>query len=331
MEVIQTLLSDFDPGTLLPELDTMPGKIALLARIVIMAGPVILSVLGLWYLILPPKEANHSVGYRFFWGMSSVESWRFTQKVAGATWAVLGIVLSLIMYVISGGFGKMEMMDILWRCVECIFWEMGLIAVSCLAIDLIVVFTFNSKGIRRREKKVSKNTAAEQVEAEVRKVEKEVKSFVHNVSQKLPQSISLPKKKQMPDLAAETEDTPAEQAVETIAMAEETPAQQEMPVVEETAAEETAAEETAAEEAAPAAEEAAPVAEEAVPEEIQEEAQPAVQEEAQPVEKAQPEEAPAQPETAPAPAQVYAPYQQRKNPYGTKKRYTNGNKKKGKK
>lgn len=319
MDVIQTLLSDFDAGTLLPELDTMPGKIALLARIVIMAGPVILSVLGLWYLLLPPKEANHSVGYRFFWGMSSVESWRFTQKVAGATWAVLGIVLSLVMYVISGGFGGKELMDILWKCVECIFWEMGLIAVSCLAIDLIVVFTFNSKGVRRREKKAGKNTAAEQVEADVRKVEKEVKSFVQNVSQKIPQNISqkLPKKK-----AAVTEEAPASEAVETVAIVEEVPAQSE-PAAQE-------AQEPAGEEVAPATQETAPESGETAP--AAEEAAPAAPEETEPAaEEAQPAQEQPEKEAPPAPAQVIAPYQQRKNPYGTKKRYTGGNKKKGKK
>lgn len=306
MEVIQTLLSDFDPGSFLPELDTMPGKIALLARIVIMAGPVILSVLGLWYLILPPKEANHSVGYRFFWGMSSVESWRFTQKVAGAVWSVLGIVLSLVMYVISGGFGDKEMMDILWKCVECIFWEMGLIAASCLAIDLIVVFTFNSKGIRRREKKTASGTAAQQVEAEVKKMEKEVKSFVHNVSQK------IPKKKAMP---AVTEEAPAvtEEAVETVAAVEQMPA---MEKAEE--AEQTSEEAAAVPEEAPAAQEDAPA--------VQEEA-PAVQEEAPAAQEEAPAEAQEQSKSAP----VYAPYQQRKNPYGTKKRYPSGTKKKGKK
>ena len=72
MDFIKSLLSDFDISSLLPKLDSLLSKVELLARIVVMAGPVILLVLGLWYLLLPPKEANYAVGYRFFWGMSSV-------------------------------------------------------------------------------------------------------------------------------------------------------------------------------------------------------------------------------------------------------------------
>ena len=188
MDFIKSLLGDFDVSSLLPKLDTMLSKVELLARIVVMAGPVILLVLGLWYLLLPPKEANYAVGYRFFWGMSSVESWRFTQLVAGIAWSILGSILSLVMYLLSGGFRGKPLMDIVWKSVEYVFWEMGLLAVSCLIIDLIVVFTFNSKGIRRRPKKNPGKTDAEIVE-------EEVKRFVHDVNEKLHQKPSLDKVK----------------------------------------------------------------------------------------------------------------------------------------
>lgn len=190
MDFIKSLLSDFDISSLLPKLDSLLSKVELLARIVVMAGPVILLVLGLWYLLLPPKEANYAVGYRFFWGMSSVESWQFTQLVAGIVWSVLGLMLSLVMYLLSGGFRNKPLMDIVWKCVEYVFWEMGLLAVSCLIINLTVVFTFNSKGDRRREKK-KKNKG--KTDAEV--VEEEVKRFVHDVNDKLHQKPSLDKVK----------------------------------------------------------------------------------------------------------------------------------------
>lgn len=153
MEFFMNLLSDFDPAALLPQLDTMLGKVELLARIAVLIGPAILLVLGLWYLLLPPREANHTFGYRFFWGMSSVESWRFTQKVAGITWALLGLAMGGVMYFLTTGFRGKEMIDMLMLAVQCIFWELGFVAISCLFIDIFVVIKFDSKGISRAEKK----------------------------------------------------------------------------------------------------------------------------------------------------------------------------------
>lgn len=294
MDFIKSLLSDFDISSLLPKLDSLLSKVELLARIVVMAGPVILLVLGLWYLLLPPKEANYAVGYRFFWGMSSVESWRFTQLVAGIVWCVLGLLLSLVMYLLSGGFQDKPLMDIVWKCVEYVFWEMGLLAVSCLIINLTVVFTFNSKGDRRREKKNKGKTDAEVVE-------EEVKRFVHDVNEKLHQKPSLDKVKaagaallhkkeaaplppaqQVQAMPALEQPAEAVDAAEPVAvpMVEEIPAAQEAPVeeaaaqeapvvlpvaapvVEASAAEVPApAEETSAAQEIPAAQETEPVEE----------------------------------------------------------------------
>ena len=289
MDFIKSLLSDFDFSSLLPKLDSILSKVELLARIVVMAGPVILLVLGLWYLLLPPKEANYAVGYRFFWGMSSVESWRFTQFVAGIVWSLLGLVLSLAMYLLSGGFKDKPLMDIIWKCVEYVFWEMGLLAVSCLVINLTVVFTFNSKGERRREKKRKDMTDAEILEDEV-------KHFVHNVNEKLHQKPSLdkvkaagaallPKKKETAPLAEASAMPALEQPAEPAALpvAEETPVVKATPVVEEIPAvqEAPAVEAPAAEEAPEVIPVAVPVAEETAEEVPGEE--PAAQE-------AQPEE-----------------------------------------
>ena len=247
MDFIKSLLSDFDISSLLPKLDSLLSKVELLARIVVMAGPVILLVLGLWYLLLPPKEANYAVGYRFFWGMSSVESWQFTQLVAGIVWSVLGMMLSLVMYLLSGGFRNKPLMDIVWKCVEYVFWEMGLLAVSCLIINLTVVFTFNSKGDRRREKKNKGKTDAEVVE-------EEVKRFVHDVNEKLHQKPSLDKvkaagaallhKKEAAPLppAQQVQAMPAlEQPAEAVKAAEP----EAVPVVEETPVAEAPVEEAA--------------------------------------------------------------------------------------
>ena len=145
-------LDDFDISKLLPDLGTMLGKVDLVLRIGVLLAPLVILALGLLYFLTPPKEANHSFGYRFYWGMSSVESWRFTQKLAGAVWSVLGFVMLLVMALLCSSFKGMEAMSMVEKAVKYLFWELILIAISCVAIDVTVMVLFDSKGVRRSEK-----------------------------------------------------------------------------------------------------------------------------------------------------------------------------------
>lgn len=146
------LMDEFDPASLLPELDTIIGKIAFVARIAVMIGPIVLLVMGLLYIFASPKEANYHFGYRCYFGMGSVEAWRFTQRLAGIVLGALGLVLSIVMLLISGGFGKMETMDLLWRAVYCVAWEAGLAAAGCIAVNTAVMIRFDGKGEYRKKK-----------------------------------------------------------------------------------------------------------------------------------------------------------------------------------
>ena len=57
----KSLMDDFELASLLPELDAILGKLALLARIAVLIGPVMLLVMGLLYFFASPKEANGSL------------------------------------------------------------------------------------------------------------------------------------------------------------------------------------------------------------------------------------------------------------------------------
>lgn len=155
MEYIKKFLETLDPSVLLPDLNQMLDKVHLLVRISVLIGPLVLMILGLIYLLLPPKEANHSLGYQFFWGKSSVECWRFTQRLAGFAWSVLGLVLLVVMYFISNGFAGKEAMDMISAAAHCILWELVLIAVCCLVVDVLVMVVYDSKGRKRKDKKKS--------------------------------------------------------------------------------------------------------------------------------------------------------------------------------
>ena len=153
-EDLTSLLDGADLSSLLPDLDAIMEKMAPIMKTALMAGPVIFLILGLLYLFATPKEANYKFGYRCYFGMGSVNAWRYTQRLAGMVFTGVGLILTLVMLGITGGFGKMDVMDMLWKALKCGIWEAVIIGISCLAVNCLVAFFFDAKGrIRRRNKK----------------------------------------------------------------------------------------------------------------------------------------------------------------------------------
>lgn len=151
IESIKEIMDAFDPASLLPELDSIFGWITFICRIAVMVGPIVLLILGIVYLLFSPKEANHYLGYRCYYGMGSVEAWRFTQRVAGIVLGILGLVLTGVMLVISGGFGSMETMDMVWRTVACLVVE-GVIAIAAnIGICVAAMARFDRRGNYRKK------------------------------------------------------------------------------------------------------------------------------------------------------------------------------------
>lgn len=149
MEALKALMKDFDPAALMPDLSTVLDKLTGVIRLAVMVAPLVLLGLGLLYLLVPPREANYKLGYRCFWGMSSVEAWRFTQRLAGAVWTLLGGVLSVVMWANCGKLLDMEAGAMADMAVKYILWELGSAVVSILLINLAVVICFTFKGIPR--------------------------------------------------------------------------------------------------------------------------------------------------------------------------------------
>lgn len=152
VEKLKGLINDFDPVSYLPDIASLLSWAELFARVCVMAAPAIMLLCGLRYLLLPPKEANHEAGYRFYFGMGSVEAWRFTQLLAGIVWSAVGLVLSVTMYLISNKFGTMELNAMVVKAVVCIFWEIGLILASYIAINLTLIIRYNHRGEVRWKK-----------------------------------------------------------------------------------------------------------------------------------------------------------------------------------
>ena len=153
IDSLTSLINEFDFAKFVPELSSLLGWVELFARLCVIAAPIAMLFFGLWYLLLPPKEANHMAGYRFYFGMGSVEAWRFTQRLAGISWSALGLILTIVMVLISNGFRNMEAMVMAHKAVTCILWQIGLMAVCCLGINVTLIVLFDRKGDRRQFKR----------------------------------------------------------------------------------------------------------------------------------------------------------------------------------
>ena len=149
IEALKELFENFDLAAFLPKLDDVIGWIEMVLRIAVMAGPLLLLGFGLLYLLAPPKEANYSLGYRTWWGMSSLDAWQFTHKLVGRVWSAMGLVLTVIMALVCNGFRRQEPMDMVWSAVKCLGWEAVLTVAACVIINITVFCVFDRNGYRR--------------------------------------------------------------------------------------------------------------------------------------------------------------------------------------
>ena len=153
IEDFKGLMDNFEPASLLPEIDPIISKFAPAARILVLVGPVVLIVMGLLYFFAMPKEANYHLGYRCYYGMGSVEAWRFTQRLAGWLFTVTGLALTVLMFSISLSFSGMPLTDMAWRAASCLLMELAAAVLLILIVNLSAAFHFDRKGRHRRKRK----------------------------------------------------------------------------------------------------------------------------------------------------------------------------------
>ena len=153
IDSLKSLMDGFDPAAMLPDLGKLFGSLATLCRFAVMIGPVVLLVMGLAYLFLSPREANYYFGYRCYFGMGSVQAWRFTQRIAGMLFGGVGLILTIVMFLISGGFAGMEIVDMVWTAAGCLAWQAVIVLVLTLAVNFLAFFFFDRNGGPRRKKK----------------------------------------------------------------------------------------------------------------------------------------------------------------------------------
>ena len=151
MKDILSLLQDFDVANFLPEPDKFLKNLEGFMRLLVLAGPLVMLVLGLWYYFMPPKEANHSVGFRTYWGMGSVQAWRFAQKLAGMGYTALGGALTIIMAVVSIFFNGEKALAMINTALVCVIIELVLVLILWIGINVLVYRAFDKDGNLRRK------------------------------------------------------------------------------------------------------------------------------------------------------------------------------------
>ena len=135
MEKITELLNNFSLEKYIPKLDTLMGWVQWLISLAIRVGPICILVLGLIYLLIPPKEANRKAGYRTYFGMGSIMAWNFTQRVAGVLMIPTGLLLTVIAY---GKIGKFSDYDLMTMAQE----AFGAIKFQVVCALIIYIFMF---------------------------------------------------------------------------------------------------------------------------------------------------------------------------------------------
>lgn len=150
MDFITNLL-DMDLEALVPALDSVLGLVRVVLTVLLLAGPIVMIVMGALYLFFAPPEANYRFGFRTYFGMGSVEAWKYSQKIAGIAFCSLGAVLTIIMIVVVCGFGGMDAFQMAETALISLLWQAGAAMLARLVIGILAAVYFNPDGTRRRE------------------------------------------------------------------------------------------------------------------------------------------------------------------------------------
>ena len=149
MDAIMNLIGEFDPAALLPNISVVVWLMELISRLAILVIPALLLGFGLLYFFKPIKEANHIFGYRAYFGMGSVEAWRFAQRFAGFIYMILGGVMTLAMVIVTIVLIGKSTITLLTTCAICMIIELILTGIAVLAINIYLAVRYDRDGYRR--------------------------------------------------------------------------------------------------------------------------------------------------------------------------------------
>lgn len=160
MDKLLSLFDNFDLAKLLPDLQKVFSDIRTWAGLLVLVGPLVLLGVGLYYMFLTPREANHRTGFRTPFGMGSVSAWRFTQRIAGLVYAGLGLILLIVMLIWKSTWSGLDILPYVTKAATALIVQGVLVALAWLGLNIVPAVFFKWNGDPRRELPERKKTAA---------------------------------------------------------------------------------------------------------------------------------------------------------------------------
>lgn len=149
---------------IIPKLDDMLKDMRLWIGIAMLVGPIFVICKGVFYILLAPKEANHRLGYRTYFGMGSVPAWRFTQRFAGIVWGSMGLIFGIAALVTVNQLSDIPM-EAMTTALNMVIAEAIGAVVAVLSIEITVLVRYDMNGNvrwRKRKKKAPVNRVSQQ-------------------------------------------------------------------------------------------------------------------------------------------------------------------------
>lgn len=151
MDDILSLLQDFDVANFLPAPEQFLRSLEGWTRFFVLLGPLLLAALGACYYFAPPKEANHSFGFRTYWGMGSVQAWLFAQRLAGMGYMAVGGALTVLMGLISITFRGAKALSMINTALVCVLIELLIVLALWIGLNMLIYRAYDKDGNLRRK------------------------------------------------------------------------------------------------------------------------------------------------------------------------------------
>ena len=138
---------------LIPKLELLLSDMKFWMGVAVLIGPLLFLGMGAFYYFLSPKEANHRLGYRTYFGMGSVPAWTFTQKLAGLVWGGLGAVLTLVAIIVCIVLGSREPAHAMSGALTMLIIEAVCALLAFLAVEILVFIRYDMNGKLKTKKR----------------------------------------------------------------------------------------------------------------------------------------------------------------------------------
>lgn len=152
MDDILSVLQDFDVANFLPEPDQFVNSLVFWVRLIVLAGPLTLLILGIWYRFVLPKKPGSRVGFPLWVRIGSQQAWNFAQRLCNIVYLAVGGLLSVVMLIVSLFFSAEHSVAMINTALVCVLVEFVVVLFAWILINLLVGKAYDKDGKLRKRK-----------------------------------------------------------------------------------------------------------------------------------------------------------------------------------